>query len=88
MTLFIYVGKHFTLINNNHCDLRQCNILPFKQGMLNSPELQQKIETLKKALPVISGKSDTVTTRNSKYVQIIEYGEKILILENEKLSVN
>ena len=80
--------KHFTLINENHCDLRQCNIFPFKQGTMSSPAVRQEIEKLKEQLPPISKlneKGDTATTANSNNVQVIEYGDKILILENEQV---
>jgi hypothetical protein len=81
-------GKHFTLINGNHCDLRQCNIFSFKPGSLNNPSVKQQMKELRKQLlPLnqLNKKEDTVTTANSNNVQIIEYKEKILILENEQV---
>ncbi|MEH7128217.1 hypothetical protein V7103_08365 [Neobacillus drentensis] len=81
-------GKHFTLINENHCDLRQCNIFPFKQGSMNNLSVRKEIAERRKQLQPINQlnkKEDKVTTANSNNVQIIEYGEKILILEDEQV---
>ena len=78
-------GKQYTTINKNYCDLRQCNIFAFKKGTLKNPLVQENIEAMRKKLSEISKKEDKASTVNSNSVQIIEYGEIILILDNEKV---
>lgn len=82
-------GKHFTLINENHCDLRQCNIFAFKRGSMNSLSVRKEIAERRKELQPITQlnkREDKVTTANSNDAQTtIEYGEKILCLEGEKV---
>lgn len=78
-------GFHFTLLNNNYYDHRKKNIFKFNVGTGHSTKVRLEKKALLAKLEPIKTKKDIVNPNNN--VQVIEYQDKLLILENSKVVV-
>lgn len=76
---------NFTLLNDDYYDLRKSNIFKFSVGTGHSSKVRiEKNILLDKLTPL---KKDIEIIQRNNNVQVVEYQEKLLILQNNKVVV-
>lgn len=76
---------NFTLLNDDYYDLRKSNIFKFSAGTGHSSKVRiEKSNLLEKLTPI---KKDIEIIQANNNVQVVEYSEKLLILQNNKVVV-
>lgn len=76
---------NFTLLNDDYYDLRKTNIFKFSVGTGHSSKVRtEKRNLLEKLTPL---KKDIEIIEGNNNVQVVEYLEKLLILQNNKVVV-
>lgn len=82
-------GKDFSysLLNGDHLDLRQINLFKFRHGTGHSGQVRAEKAQLLQVLPALQRKNDINLIESKVDVKIVEYANKLLIIE-ENIVVN
>lgn len=79
------LGFHFSLLNEDYFDIRNGNVFNFKPGTGHSGRVRKAKENKLANLPPLEKKEDIEINSDNNNVQIIEYEDKVLMVENQEV---